>query len=257
MRPLRRTLATAVFIPGALALTACGSLHATGSAGSSAAATVAVVTNAHLTQAQLLVRLKAALTDVTALHMKGTMSDSGSTVTMDMQINKDGSSQGSIDTNGMSMPMLVTGGASYLQITPSYIKTITGGMSADELKAAGLSKLKTGDWMKFSDTSTDSPTSDMNGFLNFNDMIQQLSQAKGEKFSYLGTSTLEGQQVAQYKDVTTDKSSPDAVMSVPLSGPFLPIELNAGSQGTMTFVWNEPTKVVAPPASEIVTLPSM
>lgn len=265
----RSTLAAVALIPAcALALSACGSQKA----GASAGASVAVVAqsggpnNAHLTQAQLVARLKAALASATAVHIQGTMKDGGSgtavSTKMDMQINKDGTGRGTIDMGGavgvsdMSMPMISIGSTVYMQATASYVKLMKQGMSlmsGDAAMSAFYAQLTPGKWLKYTGGSSGSMFGQM---MSFSDMADQLGGGSSDTFTYVGTGTVDGQQVAQYKDHSKDGSTPDAVMSVALNGSPLPIQEDAGSSGRMTFTWNQPTTITAPPADEVVTVPA-
>jgi hypothetical protein len=258
----RTTLTAAALIPCCvLALSACGSKSANSSASGGASAAVVVQNNAHLTQAQLLARFKAALADATALHMKGSMTDKTGTTSMDLQLNKDGSGQGTMTMDGAPMKMIAVGDTMYTQITPGYVNMIKSGMGADSGSATVEKLLKefpTGKWMKTSMSGDGSDgSSSTDGMLSFSDMIKQLGDGSTDKFSYLDTSTLDGQQVAQYKDVSTDGSDPTATMDIPLTGSPLPIMEDAGSGGAMTFTWNQPTKVTAPPAADVVSMDSI
>ena len=67
-----------------------------------------------------------------------------------------------------------------------------------------------------------------------------------------GTTTLNGQQVAMYTD------SEDAAALFPVSGLAYLIEIRTSASGptgvnTLTFTWNQPTKVAAPPQADIYT----
>jgi hypothetical protein len=78
-----------------------------------------------------------------------------------------------------------------------------------------------------------------------------------DTLTYLGTSTVGGQQVAQYKDKSSDTPPLVTTLSVLLTGRARPIQGDVGSHSLMmAFVWNKPTTVSAPPASEILVLPS-
>jgi len=249
---LRRSVLAAALIPCALVLTACGSKSAT--TATVVSSTASGPSNAGLSQAQLLARFKTALASATAVHFKGTMSESGSSTTMDLQINKDGSADGTIISGGVTIPMIVTGGVDYIQATPSLVSEIKSEAGSD---AALVSEIMTGKWISSKSAIGSSMTSSFSSLTDFSSMTSQLASGSGDKFTAMGTSTLNGQQVAQYKDVSTDDSGPtDSVLDIPLNGLALPIEETAGSQGTMVFTWNQPTTVTAPAAADILSLPS-
>lgn len=264
----RSTVALALIPACALALSACGSQKA----GASAGASVSVVAqttgpnNAHLTQAQLLARFKTALASATAVHMQGTMKDdsSGTSVstTVDVQINKNGTGRGTIDmggaagSSGMSLPIISIGSTTYLQATASYVQMLKQGSSmatGDAALSAFFAQLTPGKWLKYTGSGSESMFGSM---MEFSQMTSQLGDGSSDSFTYVGTGTVDGRQVAQYKDHSKDGSSPDAIMSIPLTGSPLPIQEDAGSQGKMTFTWNQPTTITAPAADQVVTVPA-
>jgi hypothetical protein len=100
-------------------------------------------------------------------------------------------------------------------------------------------------------------TAGLSSLSNFSQMTKQLGTASGDTFTYLDTSTVNGVQVAQYKDVSTNSGSAGtSTLDIPLTGSPLPIEETGSSEGTVTFTWNEPTKVTAPAAADIINLPA-
>jgi hypothetical protein len=249
----RTTLAVAVLIPAcALALTACGSSG--GSTGAGAANTTAAggQSNASLSSSEINSRIDTALKSITAMHAKGSITQSGSTITMDLQLNKDGSAQGSVGEGGTTIPLTATNGVDYFQVTPSLVKMIEAqdSSAADQLGA----ELMQGHWISSQSGLGASLKSSFSSLTDLKSMTEQISS--NDTLTYLHNGTVAGQQVAQYKDVSPDGSSPTATISVPLTGDALPILEDAGSQGQMTFTWNEPTKVSAPPADEVLDLPS-
>jgi hypothetical protein len=266
--PLRRTALAAALIPCALVLTACGSNSGTAVSVSSGGATTAAASgpsNADLTQVELLARFKTALASVTALHIKGTMSDSGESFSMDMQINKDSSAQGTIVSSGMTIPMIAVDGVDYIQVTSSMASIIKASAGSD---ASLVSKIIVGKWISSKSAVGSQMTDGFSSMTNFSEMTKELGTGSGDTFSYLGTSTVDGQPVAQYKDVSkntgdgTSSASASATtttstLDIPLTGTPLPIqESGANNTGTMVFTWNEPTKISAPAAADIITLPA-
>lgn len=251
--PLRRIALAAALIPCALLLTACGSNGVATTTASGAAAGGS--SNAGLTQAELLARFKTALANVTALHMKGGTSGGGSSAfSMDMQINKDSSAEGTIVSTGLTMPLIVVGGVSYVQITSSLASTIKSEAGSD---AALLTQIVVGKWISSKSAIGNSMTSGLSSLTNFGEMTKELGTASGDTFTYLDTSTVNGVQVAQYKDVSTNSGAAGtSTLDIPLNGSPLPIEESGSSEGTVTFTWNEPIKVAAPPAADIINLPA-
>lgn len=253
----RTTLAAAALIPAcALALSACGSSSGSGTtAVVNASSSAAGQNNAHLTSAQLNARIDAAVSKVTAMHIKGAMTEGGSKITFDLQLNKD-SAQGTIGEGDVSFPLIAVGGVDYFQLTPSLLKQAESTQSSNPFAKLGGAVIENR-WVSSKDRSLGaSLDQSFKSFTDLSSMTQQMTSSNQDTLTYLGTSTLDGQQVAQYKDKPSDGSTPVTTLSLPLTGDALPIQEDGGSQGLMTFVWNQTTTVSPPPASEILVLPS-
>jgi hypothetical protein len=242
----RTTLAAAALIPAcALALSACGSNGASSASGT--AAGVTTQNNAGLTQAQLLDHLKSALATATSVRMKGTIDDSGNSIGIDVQINKSGTAQGTMSSNGAQIPLIAVNGTIYIQLTASYISTLKSALPAGVV----------GKWIKEPTGGSDAQS--MSDLTNWNQLTAKWIAASGDTFTYLDTATLDGRQVADYTDVSVVSGTKSTgVLSVPLTGAALPIQVaeKSGVTGTAVYTWSQPTTVTAPPASEILTLPS-
>ena len=63
-----------------------------------------------------------AIKNASAVHVKGTMADSGSSIGLDLQINKDGTASGTMAIDGPSYPITYVNKVVYIQFTPDVIK---------------------------------------------------------------------------------------------------------------------------------------
>lgn len=257
--PVRRTtLAAAALIPAcALALTACGSKSgSSASAGATTTSAVSGQSNASLSQAQLLDHIKSGLASATAVHMKGTINQSGGSITIDMQVNKGGSAKGTMSEGNAQIPLIAIGSTIYIQLTPSYINTLKASMGSSS-DAQLTAELVDGKWIKEAADSSDAQG--ISSMTDWSQLTQQWGTASGDTFTYLSTTTLNGQQVAQYNDVSTSSGTKDtSVLSLPATGAALPIQVaeKGSNGGAVTFTWSQPTTVTAPPSSEILVLPT-
>ena len=77
--------------------------------------------------------IKSAIQGASAVHIKGTMTDSGTTVSLDMQLNKDGSASGTVGEGGPNFPIVLTKKVVYIQFTADVMK----GNGIDPTSAAG------------------------------------------------------------------------------------------------------------------------
>ena len=245
---MRRTALTAALVPCSLVLAACTA----NTPAPAVAASPAAPSNANLYNDQLVARFKTAVASATALHVKGAMIESGAAVTIDLQLNRDGSAQGVLSENGATVPLIVTGGVTYIQMTSSNVAMATAGTGAEGKLAA---QLLPGKWISSNTGGNSDLASELSG-VTFASLTQQLTSGSDE-FTYLGTTTLNGQRVAQYNDSPNGGSTQqNQVMSVPLTGTALPVEKTDGNGGAATFTWNKPTKISPPPASDILDLPA-
>lgn len=260
---MRRSTAAAALIPCALALTLAGcsssaksSSTPTGAAQTTTAASPSPTAspNTHLSSSQLNDDLGQAVKNATALKMKGSIEQDGQQISVDLQVNAD-SGGGTIGANGISIPIRLVDGVSYMQMTPDVIKGLIE-KSAPAKDDQMLEQLLTNKWISSSSSSGKDMTQSFAQFLDLKKMTDNLVSGPSDTFTYIGTGTVDGQQVAKYKDVSSDSSTPESVMSIPLYGPTLPVLEDAGSKGTVTMVWNKPVPVAAPPADQIVTLPA-
>jgi hypothetical protein len=219
---------------------------ATGSA-SAAPASSAAAGNAGLGDSALRSAFSTAANGATAVHMKGSLTQNGETLGLDLQLNKNDSSQGTITIGTAQLPIKVVGGVSYLQMTPSFVELSTKqeGMSASDLA------MLNNKWVS-SNTSIGKSLSDgFSQFMTFSAVIKSVSDnSDGDTATAAGTTTLDGRTVALYD--TTQGSK----LYFAATGPaYMLREDDSGADGTGTinFTWNQPATVSAPPSSQIYT----
>jgi hypothetical protein len=254
---MRRTVIAAAAIACPLALTACSSSPAkpASAANPSAAPSVSVAASAGqgagnegLSNAQVTARYKSALATITAVHLKGSTSQGGQTVTLDIQINKDNTSEGSISTAGVTVPFIHAGKLGYIQYTR--------GLEIDAKIDPGtqVGRFILDKWAPSNTTLGSVYNQDLASFTTYSD-VAQIAEPSGDTYTYLGTAAIDGQQVAQYKDVPAATGDPVVTVSFPARGAMLPLEVSAGESGELSFVWNQPTTITAPPAADVITTP--
>ena len=208
------------------------------------AAPAAHVGNLGLTGPQMRADMIAAAGSASALLIKGRVSTSGTATTLYLQLNKS-SASGDIRSAAADVPFVAVNGISYVQFTASLV-TMSG---QDPTSPAGKQLL--GEWVPSTSQMGSSVASSIAGFTSLNALASTMLTSPTDTITADGTATVDGRTVAQYKDTTTSGS--ESEFSLPLTGPALPVQevgLGANS-GTVTFTWNYPTTVTAPPANEI------
>ena len=190
--------------------------------------------------------VKSAITNATAVHVKGTMTDSGSTITMDMQINKGGTASGTIAVGGPSYPVIYVDKVVYIQFTPEVIK----GSGIDPNSTAG--KLLKNKWVPSTSKvmSGSHLASSVEPLLDYTQFTTEITGNIPSGPVKAGQpDTVDGTPVVEYTfsdgtpaDIAT--TSPRYLMRL-LPGP-------KDGPGQMDFTgWSQPVPVKAPPASEI------
>jgi hypothetical protein len=253
---LRRAAFAAVTVACPLVLAACSSspvnpvsaTKASGAPTASAAASASqVATNEGLGSAQAIAKFTAAVAAASAVHLTGTIIQSGQTTTVDIQINKDDTAKGTITSNGVTIPFIHAGGLGYIQ----YTKSLETTAKIDPNTQVG--KLLLDKWAP-SDTTLGASYDKAIAPIATLPSLAQFASGNGDPLNYMGVATVNGQQVAQYKNVSSTAGDPDTVLSFPVQGAMLPILISAGTSGNLNFVWNQPTTIAAPPAADLVTL---
>lgn len=190
----------------------------------------------------------AAITNATAVHVKGTMDDSGSTITLDMQINKGGTASGTIAIGGPTYPVIYVDKVVYIQFTPDVIKS----SGIDPSSAPG--KLLTNKWVPSTSkimAGSDLATS-VQALLDYTQFTTEITKNIPTGPVKAGKSdTVDGVPVVQYTfsdgtpaDIAT--TSPHYLMRL-LPGP-------KDGPGQMDFTgWSQPVPVQAPSAGETFT----
>jgi hypothetical protein len=248
-----------------VALAGCSSSTPnTAASGSSAPATSATTTatssapaggnasgsNVGLSDSAIRAAFDAAVKGATAMHVTGTQAQQGQSISLDLGLNKDDSTEGTITLGTAKLPVKAVGGVVYAQMTPSFIQFIA---AQQHVSAAPLAALAN-KWITSQSASGKSLTDGFSEFMNYSTIATNFAgSAAGDPAIAAGTTTLNGQTVAYY---TTKQGSK---LYFAATGPaYLLREDDSGSGGTgsITITWNQPAKVTPPPASDIVTLPA-
>lgn len=231
--------------PGASATTPDAAAETPSAASSSPAAG-----NVGLDSNAILVDFREAITEGTAVHVNGVLTSGGQTVTLDLYLNKGGDASGTFSASGATVPFRSIGGVDYFQFTDSVLKLV----GADSNPQATALRNK---WVSAKSRAGSSLESAFSKFTSYDTFLGLLTgnaidaSSTGIAFTVAaGTTTINGQQVAMYTD------SEDAAAYFPVTGLAYLIEIRTSASGpmginTLTFTWNQPTKVAAPAGADI------
>lgn len=253
MRRASSIAVSAVLLPSVLALAACSASSAKTNTAAASAPGVPAASNVGLTSAQANAAINSAVGNATALHVKGSMGSGAQLISMDIQFDKN-SAQGTLVEGPTTIPFIAVNGTSYIEFTSSLLAA-AGSESGQSSAAAN--QLLLNKWVSSTSSLGSSIASSFTPFMSLSAFTKQVTSSS-DKLTSDGTATVDGQAVANYKDVDTSQTPPvTEVLSLMQNGPALPLQV-AGSgteAGTMTFTWNQPTTITAPPASEIYSGP--
>ncbi|HEX4724848.1 MAG TPA: hypothetical protein VH333_20195 [Pseudonocardiaceae bacterium] len=194
--------------------------------------------------------IKSAIQSASAVHIKGTMTDSGSSVSLDVQINKDGSASGTLGEGGANIPIVFTKKVVYIQFTADVMKA----NGVDATGAAG--QLLLNKWVPSTSpvlsgsgiVSGVTPLLDYTTFTG--NLIQQIPAGTPKAGK---TDTVGGTPVQLYT------FSDGTVADIATAGPHYVMRLTPSASqgsGSIDFTgWNQPVAVHAPPASQIYAGP--
>ena len=217
---------------------------ATGS--SSRPAPKAVIIPGALPGNQVESAVKSAFASATAVHIKGTLTNSTGTLSLDLQLNKDNTAAGTISEGGAQIPLIAVNGKYYVQFTPQMISQSTNA-SVGELGSALNNK-----WVSSDSSLASSMVAGLKPLLSFDSFVSSMFGQASEVPTLTGTDVVNNLPVYTYESadgsvVYVGKASPHylARMTAPASG-----------SGSIDFTgWNQPVPVTPPPASAIYTGP--
>jgi hypothetical protein len=224
--------------------------------------------NVGLSGPRLLTAFKSAAASGTAVHVVGKFDEAGSPYALDMNLNKNGTTAGSISQSGAAIPVRVVDNVTYIQLTPAFLKLEA---QSNPSITAGVINLVQNKWISSQSSMGQEFASSLAGLTTYDSFIGTLENGGGSaaasasmgagasasassppaaKLSDLtpaGTTTYNGKTVAVYKSPNGSTAFFDA------SGPaYLEKVTTEGAEsGETTYTWNKPVKVVAPQPSEI------
>ena len=158
-----------------------------------------------------LTKVKAAVADVTSVHVVGQFSQSGQTMTVDVSIG-DKKATGTIHVGGGTMDLRLVNGVTYFR-GDSKVFASFGANSAQASLAAGR-------WIKDAGTSPGGPASSFASFLDRQKMFDELLTPQGS-VSTGGTATINGHKAL----ILIDNSADGGKLYVATTGAALPLRI--------------------------------
>jgi hypothetical protein len=231
-----------------LAVTACGGTS-TGTP-TAAAPPTSPARPALPAPATVAAAIKSATLSASAVHIKGTITDSGDTTSLDVQLNQDGSASGRIAESDTDITMILVHKVFYLKFTEAMLKA--NGLTPTS--AAG--KLLLNKWVSSASKllAGNDIISGIQPLLGYTTFIPQMVDKLGPITSKAGTpAVIDGIPVAAYN------FADGSVADIAVTSPHYLIRLAntaSGSGGLLDFTgWNTPVAVAPPPATDLYSGP--
>ncbi|MEV7096591.1 hypothetical protein AB0M80_27435 [Amycolatopsis sp. NPDC051045] len=234
----------ALLTAGSLVLAGCAGTSGTpapAAAGTTTSAASTTPAPPALDAAEAGAAITAAAKQASAVHVKGTMTQDGSNINLDLQLNPD-SASGTVVKDGLEIPVLRVGDKYYFKFTDSLVKQ--AGIPA----SAG--KQLTGKWVSSTAKIGEGIAAAFKVFLDYKSFTQgTLGELEKAKFTAGEPTTLAGTPALNF-------TSPDGTATVAAAEPHYLLRMQDPKSGAMEFGdWNKPTTVTEPPAAEIYSGP--
>lgn len=203
--------------------------------------TAATAGNVGLSSGAIKAAITSANSQATALHVTGTLTLTGGTLTLDAHFNRNGPSSGTLGFEGATVPFVSTTGADYFQLTASFMSLI---------KMTGTSAR--GMWVTGTSSAGGAVVTLFSSFLTLSNFLSHGLACRGGTFTYTGLQQLGSQHVAVYQEQGDGGASFQC--DYPVAGAALVLRDSGGagdSGQTLDLTWNQPTTVAIPHASQI------
>ncbi len=234
----------ALLAAGSLALAGCSGTPAT-STPAAAGTPTSPASTAPAAPALAADKVGAAISDAakqaSAVHVKGTMSQEGSAINLDLQLNPD-SASGTVVKDGLEIPVLRIGDKYYFKFTESLVKQAGA--------PAAAAKQLTGKWVSSTAKIGQGIGDAFKTFLDYKSFTQgTLGELEKTTFKPGEQTTIGGAPALSF-------ASSDGTATVAATEPHYLLRMSDPKEGAMEFSdWNKPTTVSEPPAAEIYTGP--
>lgn len=252
----RRTSILAVVMPVVvgLALTGCGKVvqvdsrpgggpGAPASSAASASSGGGAATYAATPVAQIEKDVESALKGASALHMAGSIVDSGQQMDFDVSVDTAGNCTGTMGLHDTTVRLLGVKGEYYFKAPLAFWKAEEPGEVDQVWSLVG------GKWVKVGASNQMASLCNLTKFTQ--GLLDDDSPDKGTRV--VGPSEFDGQPTVELKGSSDDGSTTD--IQVLASAPHYPVRLDAGREGELTFsAFDVPVKVTAPDTGETVDL---
>jgi hypothetical protein len=190
--------------------------------------------------------VKTAFAAATAVHIKGTLVNTTGSLSLDLQLNKDGTAAGTISEGGPTIPLLAVNGKYYVQFTQALISQSTNATVGQ------IAPALTNKWVSSDASFASDMVSGVKPLLTYDSFVSAMFGQTSE------VPTLTGVDVVNNNPALVYESTDGSTVYVAKSAPHYLLRMTAPASGSgqLDFTgWNQPVPVTAPPASQIYAGP--
>jgi outer membrane lipoprotein-sorting protein len=222
MRTTKALAAAALAITALLTVSACGSTGASGNGVADKSAE------------EILAATQAAAKAETSVHMVGTVTQDAGDMTIDMKVEKGGKAVGTIVMAGATLDIISTGTKVYVKGDKAFWDSQAG---------EGAYELIGDKWVA---STSDKDLESFKDFTDFTTAVSQMLTPSGT-LSKTEPSTVDGQAVIGLQD------GEKGTLWVATTGDPLPLKIDGGSEGGVTFSdWGATVTITEPAAADVL-----
>jgi hypothetical protein len=180
---------------------------------------------------EIVTASKAAADGASSVHVAGSISNAGTSIALDMDLQAGKGGRGRISESGLSFEVIELGGYVYITGSPSFYDHFAGSAAARTLR---------GKWLKA--PATNRGFASLDSLTNLRKLVDSSLDTHGP-LAKLATRTVAGRQAVGVRDVTRG-----GVLYVATTGTPFPVAITkADGGGKIVFSrWNAPLRLVAP-----------
>lgn len=186
--------------------------------------------------------VKTAFAAADAVHIKGTLVNSTGSLSVDLQLNKDGSAAGTISEGGPTIPLIAVNGKYYVQFTQALISQSTNAAVGQ------IGPALTDKWVSSDASIASAMVTGLKPLLTYDSFVTSMFGQASE------VPTLTGTDVVGSLPALVYESKDGSTVYVARSDPHYLLRMSAPATGSgqLDFTgWNKPVPVTPPPAAQI------
>jgi len=183
--------------------------------------------------------MQASVRQATSVHIAGNLTTSGSPISVNLGIHRNGDVSGTVSQNGAPFQVIGINGTIYIKATPAFLKQVNAPASACAVVC--------GKWLQL----TSAEARQLTGDLSMSSLVAPLSSGQVPKLTEAGSKTVNGQSA------WTLRAADGSTLDVSSASKHYPLAAATGGSPHEVVIyshWNAVPQPVAPPASQVLNI---